>query len=178
MSDKVTLIKKDVFDIKGTTKLQIGDPWYFEQMDRGSKNEFLKKLTFNGNISRAPVGKMQIALNKVEYESEYGNGEFNSINVKVVQSSWPSELDLYMSGQYYKNQLKADYQLGCDTARFYMKTKFADDLFHTGGDGYYGDLYQMKQYHGMILNLNFDTDMFDYEEVVDRMLKLFPKAKY
>ena len=175
MSDKVTTIKEKVFDIKGTTKLMIGDPWYFEQMKAGSKNENLKKLTFNGNIMTAASGKLRVRLNKVNYESEYGNGEYNSIDVTVAQSGVSKELDIYMEGKYFPAYLKEDHQLGCDTARFEMTTKYGSDLFHTGGDGYYGDIYHMKKGHGMLLNLSFDTDMFDYDEIVDRMLKLFPE---
>ena len=60
---------------------------------------------------------------------------------------------------------------------FSSRTKYGYDLFHTGADGFYGDLIVNKQYFGMILMLDFDADLFTYEEVKDRMLKLFPERK-
>lgn len=176
MADKITLIEEKIFDVKGTTKLVIGDPLYFEQMEAGSTNQNLKKLTFNGNISAAPIGKLIVQLNKIEYD-DYGGGCYDSIDVTVVQASRPKDLDVYANGQYYPKLVKAEYKLGCDTARFEMETKYGSDLFHTGADGYYGDLIHNKQYYGMILHLSFDTDMFNYDEICERMLNLFPERK-
>lgn len=95
----------------------------------------------------------------------------------VVQASKEKDLEVFLNGQYYPKAVKAEFELGCDTASFEMETKYGYDYFRTGGDGYYGRLTQNNQYYGMILHLHFDTDMFDYDEVRKRMLALFPEVK-
>lgn len=164
------ILREDIFDIKGTTKLKIGDPSYFEEMEFGSTNKYLKEITFNGNISAAPLGKLRTQLVNHMYE-EF---ECDSIEVTVVQGKNIQQLDTYLSGKCFTNKIKKRYQLGCDTAQFEMVTKYGYDLFHIGADGYYGDLIVNKQYFGMILMLDFDTDLFDYQEIINRMLRLFP----
>lgn len=176
MADKITVIRENIYDVKGTTKLKIGDPLYFEEIAAGSKNNYLKKITFDGFISAAPIGKLKVQLNKIKSDSYY-KGEYDAIDVTVAQAFSPKDLETYMNGQYYPKLVKGEYQLGCDTARFGMVTKYGSDLFKTGGDGYYGNLIHNQQHYGMILNLSFDCDMFDYDEVCERMLKLFPERK-
>lgn len=167
-----TVLKEDVFDVKGTTKLRIGDPCYFEEMTAGSTNDYLKEITFNGNISAAPLGRLRVRL--VNHKDTF---DFDSIEVMIAQGKVDKQLDTYMSDKYFPNKVKKKYQLGCDTAQFEMATKYGYDLFHTGADGFYGDLIVNKQYYGMILMLDFDTDLFDYQEIIDRMLRLFPIRK-
>ena len=166
------ILKEDIFDVKGTTRLRIGDPYYFEEMKAGSTNNYLKEITFNGNISAAPLGKLRVQL--VNYKDKY---DFNGIEVMIIQGKTNQQLDTYISGRYYPEKVKKKYQLGCDTAQFEMVTKYGYDLFHIGADGFYGDLILNKQYYGMILMLSFDADLFDYQEIIDRMLRLFPIRK-
>lgn len=167
------IIKEEIIDIKGTTKLVVGDPLYFSRIDEGIADGAEKDLVFDGNISAAPLGKLKIQQVHVKTE----NLEYDTIEVVVYQAGSPKFLDVYLEDKHYPSQIKKEIDLGCDSAQFYIETKFGSDNFHTGADGYYGFMYQYKQYYGMKLCLSFDADLFEFEEVKERMLKLFPKIK-
>lgn len=138
----------------------------FERIDDGAE----KNLVFDGNISAAPLGKLKMQ----QLHVKEGDIEYDTIDVSVFQARSPKVLDLYLEEKHYPSQIKKEIELGCDTAEFYIETKFGSDTFHTGSDGYYGFMYQYKQYYGMKLYLSFDADLFEYDEVKERMLKLFP----
>ena len=173
MGNKAVVLKEKMYEVKGTTRLIIGDPMYFEEIEAGSTNKYLKEITFNGNISAAPLGRMKIQ----EIRETEGKFSFTYILVSIVQGVNNQMLDVYMNGRYYPTKVKKQYELGCDTAQFEMTTKYGSDLFHTGADGFYGNLIVNKQHFGMILSLDFDTDLFTFEEIEKRMLKLFPERK-
>ncbi len=173
MGDKTVVLKEKTYEVKGTTRLIIGDPMYFEEIEAGSTNKYLKEITFNGNISAAPLGRMKIQ----EIRETEGKLSFTYILVSIVQGINNQMLDTYISGRYYPTKVKKQYELGCDTAQFEITTKYGSDLFHTGADGFYGNLIVNKQHFGMILSLDFDTDLFTFKEIEKRMLNLFPERK-
>ena len=154
------IIKEEIIDVKGTTKLIVGDPMYLDRIADSIDDGAEKKLVFDGNISAAPLGKLRIRQLHIIEEGL----EFDTIEVNVAD-------------KYYPDAVKKDMELGCDTARFTIETKFGYDEFHTGADGYYGHMSQYKQYYGMRLDLSFDADLFDFDDVKERMLALFPKRK-
>ena len=167
------ILKSEIIDVKGTTKLRIGDPGYFEELSSPHLSQKartrLEAITFDGMITAAPSGKLKISLIKDEHGYDF-------IDVMVVQSMWGEVLENYLNELFCEDKLKKKYELGCDHAKFEIQTKYGYDLFMTGGDGYYGSLYHMKRNYGMILYLGFDGDLFSYDEIKDRMLKLFPAA--
>lgn len=167
------VLRERIYEVKGTTRLIIGDPMYFEEINAGSTNKYLKEITFNGNISAAPLGRMKIQ-EVIETEGKF---TLTYILVSIVQGINNQMLDTYINGRYYPTKVKKQYELGCDTAQFKMATKFNSDLFYTGADGFYGNLIVNKQHFGMILSLDFDTDLFTFEEIEKRMLNLFPIRK-
>ena len=173
MGNKIMILKEKTYEVKGTTKLRIGDPMYFEDIAAGSTNKYLKEITFNGNISAAPLGRIKIQEVR-EVDEKF---TFTYILVSIVQGMNNQMLDVYINGKYYPSKVKKQYELGCDTAQFEMATKYGYDLFHTGADGFYGNLIVNKQHFGMILSLDFDTDLFTFDEIEKRMLKLFPERK-
>ena len=103
--------------------------------------------------------------------------EYDMINVTVFQAARPPIMNTYLKDMHYPDAIKKDIDLGCDTARFTIETKYGYDEFHTGADGFYGHIYQYKQYYGMKLELSFDGDLFDFDEIKRRMLELFPESK-
>ena len=129
-------------------------------------------MTFDGNISSASLGIMKIQETITE-----GYEDWPDIEVMVMQASSSRILNTYLNGRHYPKAIKKDNELGCDTAKFLIETKYGSDLFNTGGDGYYGHITQYKQYYGMNLYLSFDGTLFDFEEIKDRMLALFKKRK-
>ena len=167
------LLKEAKFPIKGTTRLHIGDPDYFEEIKNGTDNKNLKKVTFDGNISAAPKGIMHIRL----WEVKDNSLSWNTLTVDVYQGNKLDIAGTYCKGSYYPKGVKTDCELGCDSASFEIETKFGYDKFYTGASGYYGELKAMKQYYGMILHLDFDDDLYDFDEIVQRMKALWPESK-
>ena len=168
-----TVIREKIIPVKGTTKLRIGDPYYFEAIRNKTTRGCEAKLVFNGSISAAPLGKLKIALVHIK-EADI---EFDQIEVTVVQGLKEEMLNVYLDNKYYKDTKVKDIELGCDTACFELETKFSYDKFDTGADGFYGYFSKYKQYYGSTLTLSFDTDLFTFEELEKRMLKLFPERK-
>lgn len=170
---KETVLESHIYDVKGTAKLDVYDPGFPQPKCR---------LEFHGNISAAPLGKIKIE--RVHFEDSCLNKdgkehplEYDEICVTIVQSNDDDELNLYLSGRYYPNFLKKEYELNCETACFAIETKYGSDSFDTGADGEYGYLWQMKQYHGMILELDFLADLYTIDEIEKRMLRLWPKNR-
>lgn len=166
-----TIIKEKIIPVWGTTKLCVGDPYYLISIKNGTDKGCMKDLVFDGSISAAKNGKIRIAL---RHYSE-NDIEFDMITVTIVQGSVERMLDVYLEGKYFKDTLKEQKELGCDTACFEITTKFGFDNFDTGADGYYGTLCKYKQHYGMMLDLSFDADLYSFDEIEERMLKLFPK---
>ena len=168
-----TILKEETFDVCGTTKLTVGDPMYLEAIGDGTDKDCEKKLVFDGSISGAPLGKLRIReIHCIE------NGlEWDVVDVSVFQAGQLFMLETYLSEKYYNGTIIKDIDLGCDTACFEICTKFGSDKFDTGADGYYGHLYKYKQHFGMELKLDFDGGLYDFEEVKQRMLELFPERK-
>ena len=169
--DNVTVIKEKIIPVHGTTKLSLYDPG-FDQ--KGTDLEFF------GSISAAPLGLLKIKKVHVKCDPDkyFKDGfEYDELRVDVLQAARQHDLDVYDNAQYYPQALKKSYGLNCETASFAIETKFASDYFHTGGDGVYAELHQMKQYYGMILHLYFDDGLFTFEELEDRFLKLFKERK-
>lgn len=168
-----TILKDETFDVCGTTKLTVGDPMYLEAIADGTDKDCEKKLVFDGSISGAPLGKLRIReIHCIE------NGlEWDVVDVSVFQAGQLFMLETYLSEKYYNGTIIKDIDLGCDTACFEICTKFGSDKFDTGADGYYGHLYKYKQHFGMELKLDFDGGLYDFEEVKQRMLELFPERK-
>ena len=168
-----TVIREKVIPVKGTTKLRIGDPYYFEAIRNKTTRGAEKEMVFDGSISAAPLGKIKIALVHVK-EADI---EFDSLEVTVVQGLREEMLDVYLDNKYYKDTKVKEVELGCDTACFELETKYSYDKFDTGADGWYGHFDKYKQYFGSTLSLSFATDLFTFEEIEKRMLKLFPERK-
>ena len=167
------IIKEEIIDVHGTTKLTVGDPMYLDAIADGTDKGCEKELIFDGFISGAPLGKLRIReIHCIE------NGlEWDVVDVSVFQAGQLFMFNVYLDERYYNGTIVKDIDLGCDTACFEIHTKFDSDKFHTGADGYYGHLCKYKQHFGMELKLDFDGGLFEFEEVKRRMLKLFPERK-
>lgn len=167
------ILKEEIIDVRGTTKLTVGDPMYLDAIADGTDRGCEKKLVFDGSISGAPLGKLRIRkIHCTENELEW-----DIIDVSVFQAGQPIILETYLSDQYYNGTIVKNIDLGCDTACFEIHTKFGSDKFDTGADGYYGHFCKYKQYFGMELKLDFDGGLYDFEEVKQRMLSLFPERR-
>ena len=169
--DKITVLQEKIYPVHGTTKLNLYDEGF---------NQKGTNLEFFGNISAAPLGLLRIRKvhTVCEPDNLYPKGfEFDEYQVDVFQGKDEDILKVYKEGRYYPHMVKKKYELNCETASFTCETKFGSDTFHTGADGLYANLTQMKQYFGMILHFYFDEDLFTFEELEDRFLTLWKERK-
>ncbi len=170
-NDVVTILKEKAYPVQGTTKLSIYDPGFSQ---KGTD------LEFYGNISAAPLGLLRIRKVRVKCAPDkyFKDGlTYEEYRVDVFQGAREEYLRTYADGKYYPQFFKKQYGLNCETASFAIETKFASDHFRTGADGVFAELFHMKQYGGMILHLYFDDELFTFDELERRMLKLFKERK-
>lgn len=189
MSDKITqtIIREEIFDVKGTTTMIVGDHALIAKLKDNTLTKPEKALVFNGNISSAELGKMRIR----QVKETLGDGlDWETIEVDVVQSAYKDSLDIYLDDKYYTKQVKQHVDLDCESEKFdiYTKFSFTKDSksgkkylvpisFDTGANGIFGYMAQYKQYHGMHLSFGLDTSVASFDEVKEKMLKLFPQRK-
>ena len=176
---KEEILRSTILNVKGTTKLVVGDPEYLEAIRTKTDREAEKELVFDGSISAAPLGRMVIQEKRVFGidDETMVNLDYKEVNIHIYQGSEEKMLDVYAENKFYKGTEKAHHELGCDHACFYIKTKHGDDYIDTLADGYYGEIRQYKQYYGMNLFTSLDTDAMSYEEAIERFSNLFPIRK-
>lgn len=169
-TEKIKTLKKEMVCIKPFRSVRIGDPSYFEEMEAGSENQNLKKLTVDTKTRCCTTGACVVSL--IHFAED--DFEWDDIQVDVYLAADKSQLDVYLGGRWYgEKTVKERHRLGCDTARFEMEIDGRYDLFHTGADGFYGDAIKYKEHYGFSISLSFDPDMFTYDEVKERMEYLF-----
>lgn len=164
--------KEQTFAIKPFNHIRIGDPSYFEDMRGGDKNPALKELTCDIKLTRRyPVSGLRM-YHEI-YETEKGS-KFGQIVVLFAETVDSRILDTYLSNKYLGDDtIKEVHQLGCDTASFEIEVDKRYDHFHTGADGYYGDITLYVEPYGISACLTFDADLFSYDEIKQRMNALF-----
>ena len=162
-----TIVNSATYHIKPFKKLRIGDPHYFDQLDRGNNPNLYKDLVCDVKTSCCRVGSVEIK--EVDYD-----GNFSVIEVDVILAKDEDQLKIYQSGKWYgEKTLKKEYSLGCDTASYEIEVDGRYEKVHTGADGYYGEVKQMKQYYGLMMSLSFDASLFSFEEIEKLMDYLF-----
>ena len=167
------IIRESVHSIKPFKHIRIGDPFYFEKIEqKGDKPNRYTKLVCDTKTSCCKVGA--VIIKEVEITDEMLPDPFININVDIFLAKDEEQLEIYKSGRWYgEDTQKRDYELGCDTARFEIEVDGRYDEVHTGADGYYGFVKEMKQYFGFMAGLTFDGDLFSFEEVENLMNYLF-----
>lgn len=86
------ILKEEIIDVRGTTKLTVGDPMYLDAIADGTDRGCEKELVFDGSISGAPLGKLRIReIHCIE------NGlECDVVDVSVFQASQPFMFNVYL----------------------------------------------------------------------------------
>lgn len=170
MNENYVVVKTAEYKIKPFKKIRIGDPMYFDRLEAGEDLKVYKNLVCDIKTTCCKVGMVRI--NETEIGTQYG--DFNQIDADVFLAFNEEQLETYKNGKWYgKKTLKHCYNLGCDTASYEIEVDGRYEKVHTGGDGYYGELRQMKQYYGLMLSLSFDGDLFTFEEIEKLMDYLF-----
>ena len=84
-----TIVKEEIIDVKGTTKLTVGDPMYLDRIANGTDDGAEKELVFDGNISAAPLGKLRIRqLHVIEEGLEFDTIEVRQVNLLSLMFIW------------------------------------------------------------------------------------------
>lgn len=170
MNEKSNVIKMSEYKIKPFRHIRIGDPMYFERLESGENPKIYEDLICEIKTTCCKTGMVRI--NESLINTDYG--DFNQIDVDVFLAKNEEQLEVYKNGQWYgEKTLKHHYNLGCDTASYEIEVDGRYEKVHTGSDGYYGELRQMKQYYGLMLSLSFDGDLFSFEEIERIMDYLF-----
>lgn len=169
MKTQEKIMERKVFKIKPFKTLKVGDPSYFEEMEESSNNKHLKDLTCDIKTRCCKIGSLMIEKKEITQD----NFSFEEIDITVCLAENQKQLYTYEAGRYFKDTLKKEYELGCDTAKFEINVDDRYSLIDTYADGYYGQLLHFKQGYGLILSLSLDADMYKFDEVVKRFSYLF-----
>lgn len=164
-------LKEKRFTVKPFRNVRIGDPYYFKEMINGSTNKSLKTITCN--FDKIPVTKRiagaRIQEIEYDYSDEGENLKYTSIELMFFTSKkeefCEKIIETELSGSYYPNHIKKQYELGCDTARFEIQIDENYDVIHTGSDGYYGYAHHYKNNDAFVFCVTFDGGLFSWEDV-------------
>lgn len=159
--EKVTKLK--IIPIKAFHKVHIGDPYYYET------NKGLN-LTIDKKLNSVKTGALMIS--EIQTKSNYSDDYYKQIIVDIALSPFEFNspntdkiCETYLKGYNFKDTVKKNIKLACDTARYEIALDDNFDEISTGADGYYGNALIMKQYFGFDLELFFDGDLFTFEDI-------------
>lgn len=166
---KIKVLRKEIFKIKCPQRITIGDPYYFETEPPAR----LKELVADYKPPRFYEGKIILTESEMLNLSE---GKFNSIEIYMA----PKEtMETYSRGYMYEGQEVVQKPIGVDTAKYFMEIDGRRESFHTGSDGYWGDIYeychtekQKVQVDGVLIVMTMPAYM-SYENVKNIMNYLF-----
>lgn len=174
-------MRKEQFKVKAPTKLIIGDPMYLEAIENKTDKGREKGITFIRKKMPKEI-ETTIIIKEIDGSYEIDNDEFSFILIIVkiigISNKYSTEsknklLDVFAEEKYHPNLVKTQGDLGCDTASFVMETDLGYEKFHTGADGYYGCYMTYKDNLAYNIELSFDIELFDFDEVVKTMKCLF-----
>ena len=174
----ITILSEKTYDIKPFSRVKIGDPLYFEEMENGSTNENLRTLTCDiDNITTsnrkagARIRKLKcdyhdedMDYDDVYYELTFYTARKTDVAEKIVEAE--------LNGEYYVDLLKESRDLGCDTAEFIM---WIDDNFssiHTLADGHYGNMSRYKYNSVYVFNIVLNENAISWDKM-EQMVKQF-----
>lgn len=181
MEDKVTKLRKEVYDIPTPSSLTIGDGSYLEEIASQPKNKTkrLRDLVFmDGSIPA--VRKAKIVFNEVLIESDAGKVLFpdgmRQYEVRIIVSN-KEYIDTFVNDMFYPKAEKSRHELGCDIASFDIIAGYKDgvreDTIDTGADGFYGDVLINQVPFGFIVNLYLDADYVSESRLKASLAYLF-----
>lgn len=160
--------KQENFIIKPFREILVTDPMYLQ-----GENE---DLVFQEKPRCCNTGC--IVVKEIEdYDKEF-DLSYSYYRISILLAKDEKQLDVYINDQYYKNTIKKQEELGCDTACFMIgvwdkKGDYKELEFDTGGDGFYGQAIKYKEYYGMRIDLEIDDDMTTFDELESKLSYLF-----
>ena len=174
-------MKREFFYVKPSKRLIIGDPMYLEAIADKADTGCEKKLVFDKK--RLPKD-MTCKIVIEEKEEKYEDFSLKTIyvNIMAVKNTHNIENIIQMfytfeNNKWYPGLISKKGDLGCDTACFSIETDNGYLDFRTGADGYYGSYFIHKNTDAYCITLALDTDMFDFDEIVNDFKYLFKEEK-
>ena len=161
------IVKQKKYEINPFKEISIGDPSYFEDLEKDFENNtHLLSLTCSLKLKKYKSGYVQIT--QYDCHDEEYNMDYSVITVNFALADDEALLQVYAQDKWFgKKTLDTSYELGCDTASYEIIVDGRYDEVKTGADGYYGDVKLLKGEYGLIGNLDFDADLFTFDEVVE-----------
>lgn len=154
-------------EIEAPKKLIIGDPWYFENNEGDELVCVWKRIMYTDDVK---------AVVRV-FEEEYNGFVYHIVRIyAMAEKALSSILKAEANNEYeftFFDGSEIKYKpitLGCDTARFEIETDKGYAEIHTGADGYYGTAIKYKHKMGIQVELNVDSDVCDWKEIVSVFL--------
>ncbi len=120
---------KETYRADTPNKLIVGDPLYFQQY----KGERLANLIVNLD----PPKHFDIRVVLEEYPCE----ELPELMLRTmsIYIAPAATMDVYLSGMMYESQAVAEKGIGVDSAAYRIRAGDREEVFKTGGDGYWGN---------------------------------------
>lgn len=119
------VLQRKTLYMKPFKSILLGDPLYLEKLKSESlepkKVKRLKELTLNYRPRCCNCGAVLVEEIEDSYEFEGEEYSFLQIGVHVYLAYNEGSLKTYLNGKWYgEESVKAEHQLGCDTAQFDM----------------------------------------------------------
>ena len=170
---EVTTLFREQYDIKTPTALVIGDPMYLEEIEDTTTDfdriRLLKRLVLMKEKIPA-IRKTRLIFSKLDIEG------YTMYEATIVVTN-KEHMEVFANEKYYPEKLKAQYDLGCDTAEYEISVAFGNevnnDTINTGADGYYGNVLESKGTCGFTVSFDFPADLMDEEDIRHTLSYLF-----
>ncbi len=185
MENKVTVLRKEIYDIPTPSSLTIGDGSYLEQIASKPKRETrnLRELVFmDDSIPAVRRAKLIFREVLIEFESDEEKTLFPDgmrqfvVNLVVSNKEY---IDTFVDDKYFPKALKARKNLGCDMASFDIvvghrgECGVRSDTVDTGSDGLYGYVLVNQVPFGFVVNLYLNADYVSESRLKSSLAYLF-----
>jgi hypothetical protein len=181
--EKTKILRKTKFEVKPFRSVRIGDPYYFEEMENGSSNKYLKDITCD--FPKIPFSNrfagVVLTESETEWEENSLSGKYRSYEVMFYMAKKDEIgnriIQTELDDRYFPSMLKKEYHLGCDTAQFDICIDGKFENFQTGGDGWYGYCHHYRNNNAHVFAFSLDDDMTSYEEMTEYIRHTFHVVK-
>lgn len=181
MNAKVTILRKEVYDIPTPSVLTIGDGMYLNEIAAKPKSETknLQNLVFmDDSIPAERSAKLvfrEVLLESEETRNLFPDG-IRQYEVLIIVSN-KEYMDAFVDDMYFPLAVKSRHDLGCDTASFDIivgdKDVVRDATISTCADGNYGSVLINKDPLGFVVNLYLDADIISEDMLKSELAYLF-----
>lgn len=167
----IRIDRKNEFEIKMPTFIQIGDPLYFEK--HGENFELVYSRRFRGK--KEWFGKLIVTESvNLNFSREFGR-EIPMVDFRATFAPTKEYLGTYEDNLYYKGQKVVTTQIGVDTAHYIIETNSGCVEIGTGSDGFMGEVnefFRGPKLEGIIIHLT-GLDVNSFERFRDKIKYVF-----